>query len=539
MLVLRGEPGIGKTALLEYAGRSARRYAGAALRRDRGRARAAVRRHAPARAPVPRSPRPAARTPGRRAARRAGAELRRRPGPLPGLARACSACSPRRATTARCSAASTTRSGWTAVGRGARVRRAALPGRADRAAHGRARRRRAPSSTRPASPSSSSAASTRPHAHALLSARLGRRWRPTSSSASLQTAHGNPLALLELPAALSDAQLDGVEPIVGPPPVRGAVEAAFGARVAELPDAARRVLLLAAADDAGDLVTVQRAAEALGLALEDLDAAERAGLVRVDGGVAFRHPLVRSAVYRAATRSERRAAHEALAAAVDDPVSGAWHRAVVADRADERARRRARAGGPQAIARTAHATAAVTFERAAELSEAEPAPGPAPARRRPGGARRRAPRCRAGARGACAPAHRRPGRRGAARSHPRHGGRPPGLARGGLGDARAMPPPSSHDAAPELATELALWSLFSGLQGGWDERLFTEGQSAIARIESDGPLGASRTTSSTACRPTSPATPRRPEHASRRRFETGASLGRRCGRWPCRSSCGR
>ena len=157
------------------------------------------------------------------------------------------------------------------------------------------------------------------HAHALLSARLNRPVAPDVVDRLLRTAHGNPLALLELPSALSEAQLDGVEPIVGPPPVRGAVEAAFGSRVAGLPDAARRLLLLAAADDAGDLAAVQRAAERLGLALSDLDEAEREGLVHVDGAVTFRHPLVRSAVYRAATRTERREAHEALAASVGDP----------------------------------------------------------------------------------------------------------------------------------------------------------------------------------------------------------------------------
>jgi DNA-binding CsgD family transcriptional regulator len=326
------------------------------------------------------------------------------------------------------------------------------------------------------------------HAQALLSARLGRTVAPDVVARLLQTAHGNPLALLELPSALTDAQLDGVEPIVGPPPVRGAVEAAFGSRVAELPDAARRVLLLAAADDIGDLVTVQRAAEALGLALEDLDEAERAGLVRIDGGVAFRHPLVRSAVYRAATRSERREAHEALAAAVDDPVSGAWHRAVVADRPDERLAGELEQAATQAIARTAHATAAVTFERAADLSEAEPARG----RRLRGAAQASLDAGRLDAALALV-ARARP------LTHDPGGGAQLDLIRATEAGRRGSPAEGSAmlrdaaavvaHAAPELATELALWALFSGLQGGWDERLFTEGQSAIARIESGGPLG--------------------------------------------------
>ena len=326
------------------------------------------------------------------------------------------------------------------------------------------------------------------NAHALLSARLDRRVAPDVVERLLRTAHGNPLALLELPSALSAAQLDGVEPIVGPPPVRGAVEAAFGARVAHLPDAARRVLLLAAADEAGDVATVQRAAERLGLALSDLDDAEREELVRVDGAVTFRHPLVRSAVYRAATRSERREAHEALAAAVSDPVSGAWHRAVVADRPDEALARELEAAAAQAVARTAHATAAVTYERAADLSEDEPARG----RRLRGAAQASLDAGRLDAALALV-----------ARARPLT--EDPGdaahldLIRATEAGRRGSPADGSTllrdaaravaHAAPELATELALWSLFTGLQGGWDERLFTAGRNVLEGIDSDGPLG--------------------------------------------------
>jgi DNA-binding CsgD family transcriptional regulator len=248
------------------------------------------------------------------------------------------------------------------------------------------------------------------------------------------------------------------------------------------------VLLLAAADEAGDLATVQRAAQALGLGISDLDHAEREGLVRIDGHVTFRHPLVRSAVYRAATRSERRQAHEALAAAVSDPVSGAWHRAVVADRPDEALAGELEGAAAQAIARTAHATAAVTFERAAELSEEEPARG----RRLRGAAQASLDAGRLDA--ALALVERaRPlvedpgdaahldlirateaGRRGS----PAEGSKM-------LADAaRAV-----GNAAPELAVELGLWSLFTGLQGGWDERLFTAGQAMLQHIDSDGPLG--------------------------------------------------
>jgi DNA-binding CsgD family transcriptional regulator len=326
------------------------------------------------------------------------------------------------------------------------------------------------------------------HAEALLSARMDRPVAPDVVARLLQTAHGNPLALLELPAALSDAQLDGVEPIVGPPPVRGALEAAFGSRVAELPDGARRVLLLAAADDIGDIATVQRAAEHLGLGISDLDDAERGGLVRLDGVVAFRHPLVRSAVYRAATRRERRAVHEALAAAVSDPVSSVWHRAVVADGADESLAAELEAAGMQAVTRTAHATAALTFERAADLSEDAGSRG----RRLRGAAQATMDAGRLD--GAVALVERaRPlvaepaehaqldlilatdaGRRGS----PADGSRRMCEA------ARAI-----ADVAPELATELGLWSVFTGLQSGWDPRLYAEAEAILSRIEFDGTLG--------------------------------------------------
>jgi DNA-binding CsgD family transcriptional regulator len=326
------------------------------------------------------------------------------------------------------------------------------------------------------------------HAQALLSARLDRPAAPDVALRLLNTAHGNPLALLELPSALSAAQLDGVEPIVGPPPVRGAVEAAFGSRVAALPDAARRVLLLAAADDVGDLAAVQSAAEALGLALADLDEAEREGLVRIDGAVTFRHPLVRSAVYRAATRSERREAHEALAAAVSDPVSGVWHRAVVADRPDEELAGELEGAAAQAVARTAHATAAVTFERAADLSEENAARG----RRLRGAAQAAMDAGRLD--GALALVER-------SRAlvadplevaqldliHATEAGR-----RGAPADGSRMMREAAEaiaQDAPELATEMALWSVFTGLQSGWDHQRYLAGERVLAGIELDTPLG--------------------------------------------------
>jgi len=185
----------------------------------------------------------------------------------------------------------------------------------------------------------------------------------------LRAANGNPLALLELPAGLTLRQLGGAEPIVGPPPARGAVEEAFRARVAALPAAVRTALLLAAAEQSGDLQTLERALERSGVPPAALAAAQDAGLVRVNGGLEFRHPLVRSAVYGSASPSERRTAHETLAAVLEDPVSSAWHVALMSDRADEAIAAQLDAAGAQAVARGAHATAAAAFERASELSE--------------------------------------------------------------------------------------------------------------------------------------------------------------------------
>jgi DNA-binding CsgD family transcriptional regulator len=207
-----------------------------------------------------------------------------------------------------------------------------------------------------------------PDASRLLTSRLAQDAAPEVVEGLLADAHGNPLALLELPAALSTAQLQGAQPILGPPPVRPAVEDAFRARVSALPDRTRRVLVIAAADERAELPTIRDAAERLGLAESDLAAAEVDGLIRLGDSVTFRHPLVRSAVYRAANRDDRRAAHEALAAVVADQVTCAWHRALIAERADEGLAGELEAAGVLALARGAQASASGAFERAAELS---------------------------------------------------------------------------------------------------------------------------------------------------------------------------
>jgi hypothetical protein len=126
---------------------------------------------------------------------------------------------------------------------------------------------------------------------------------------------GNPLALVELARSLSAGQLADVDPLPRPLRLGSRAEQAFLARVRRLPEATQTLLLVAAADDTGDPAVVFRAAEGLGVEPDALEAAEQAGLARVDDtdGIFFRHPLVRAAVYQAATFTAGTAAHRALA----------------------------------------------------------------------------------------------------------------------------------------------------------------------------------------------------------------------------------
>src|SRR5262245_56029248 len=124
---------------------------------------------------------------------------------------------------------------------------------------------------------------------------------------------GNPLALLELPRGLSPAQLAGGFGLAGGQAVPGRIEQSFRHRLGALPADTRSLLLVAAAEPVGDPVLVWRAAGRLGIAASAAAAAEADGLVQIGARVRFRHPLVRSAVYRSAALPERRAAHVGLA----------------------------------------------------------------------------------------------------------------------------------------------------------------------------------------------------------------------------------
>jgi DNA-binding CsgD family transcriptional regulator len=150
--------------------------------------------------------------------------------------------------------------------------------------------------------------------------------------------HGNPLALLELPRGLTRAELAAGFGTPGSAPVIGRIEESFLRRVESLPGDGRQLLLVAAAEPLGDPLLLWRAAERLGLDAEAAAPLEAAGLLRLGAHVRFRHPVVRSAVYRAATPDERRAAHRTLAEVTDaerEPDRRAWHRAQAASGLDE------------------------------------------------------------------------------------------------------------------------------------------------------------------------------------------------------------
>ena len=130
----------------------------------------------------------------------------------------------------------------------------------------------------------------------------------------LAEAAGNPLALLELPRVLAGAQPEA------PLPLTDRLRAAFESQLTGLPEPTRTALLVAAAEGAGDLAPILRAAGTLGASLADLDPARAAGLIEVNGSaLTFRHPLIRAAVHHTAPLALRRAVHQALAAALDAP----------------------------------------------------------------------------------------------------------------------------------------------------------------------------------------------------------------------------
>jgi DNA-binding CsgD family transcriptional regulator len=190
-------------------------------------------------------------------------------------------------------------------------------------------------------------------------------------------ARGNPLALLELPRGVTPAELAGGFGLPSVVPLAGRIEESFRRRLDALPADTCALLLVAAADPVGDPLLVWRAAGRLGIGTEAATPAADAGLLEVGARVRFRHPLVRSAVYRSASVQERRDVHGALAEVTDpevDPDRRAWHRAQATPGPDEDVAAELERSAGRAQARGGLAAAAAFLERAAMLT-------PDPARR--------------------------------------------------------------------------------------------------------------------------------------------------------------
>ena len=182
---------------------------------------------------------------------------------------------------------------------------------------------------------------------------------------------GNPLALVELPRGLTAEDLAGGFSVPNAPGLPGRIEQSFVRRYEALPPAARQLLLVAAAEPTGDPALLWRAAGRLGTSPDTAAAAEAGGLLVIGARVTFRHPLVRSAVYQAASPEERRAVHQALAEATDpqaDPDRRAWHLAEAAPGPDEEVADELEHSAGRAQAHGGVAAAAAFLERAAALT---------------------------------------------------------------------------------------------------------------------------------------------------------------------------
>jgi DNA-binding CsgD family transcriptional regulator len=183
--------------------------------------------------------------------------------------------------------------------------------------------------------------------------------------------NGNPLALLELPRGLTPAQLAGGFGLSSAVPLAGRIEESFGRQLEALPAQTRRLVQLAAADPSGDPVLVWRAAGRLAIGAGAAGPAVEAGLAEFGARVRFRHPLVRSAAYRSASAQTRQELHRALAEATDpavDPDRRAWHRAQAAPGPDEQVAAELEQCAGRAQRRGGLAAAAAFLERSAGLT---------------------------------------------------------------------------------------------------------------------------------------------------------------------------
>ncbi|MET7299931.1 AAA family ATPase [Embleya sp. NPDC005575] len=213
------------------------------------------------------------------------------------------------------------------------------------------------------------------HASALLDEHA-RDMSATTRSRVLAESRGNPLALIELPVSLAGERSGGtLRP--GALPLTSRLQIAFHGQVTRLDERTGMLLLLAASDDSGDLGILLRAGAGFGAGTADLAAAEEASLIVVDDDrLRFRHPLIRAAVQQRAPIDRRLAAHRALADAFDAPDHAdrrAWHLAAAATGVDEPAATALESTGERARERSGHLAAALAYEKAARLSQDVPA----------------------------------------------------------------------------------------------------------------------------------------------------------------------
>jgi DNA-binding CsgD family transcriptional regulator len=207
---------------------------------------------------------------------------------------------------------------------------------------------------------------------------LGRRSRSGTPIASdvadrlVETSGGNPLALSELPAILDNRQLSGEEPLEDPLPLGQRLERALLHRVEPLPEETRRGLVVAAASDTGAVDEIRRGLAALGINSDVLEIAEDAGVVKLtDGHLVFAHPLLRSAVYHSQPPPWRRKVHRALAESVSQQARRAWHLAAATAEPDEEVAAALHEAAVDARNRSGYATAAATFAKSARLTPDE------------------------------------------------------------------------------------------------------------------------------------------------------------------------
>ena len=208
-------------------------------------------------------------------------------------------------------------------------------------------------------------------ARALLDSALTGRFDDVVRDRLVAESHGNPLALLELPRGLTAAELAGGFGVLDATPTRNRIEQSFERRLDSLPADTRRLLLLAAAEPVGDVSLLWRAAGQLDIHVDATAPAQAEGLIDQGAFVRFRHPLVRSAVYQAAPIADREEAHRVLADATDphaEPDRRAWHRAHATAVPDEEIATELEESAGRAADRGGIAAAAAFLERAVELS---------------------------------------------------------------------------------------------------------------------------------------------------------------------------